>query len=191
VRNPVRKFLGVALIGMLGVFVAAPAIAGAQTTTTTLIPGVGIGSCTYTVPTTVAPNSPVTVSGSAPGGVTVQLFVGGAITPTQEQTLSGSPSTLVPFTFTFTAPATGSTSASVNYVYGGTGEAAGNSYVADCIGDAGLVVTRISVGGEIVVRPLAFTGSSNTPTYLLIGFGALAVGVVLVVASRRRSRVHG
>jgi LPXTG-motif cell wall-anchored protein len=33
---------------------------------------------------------------------------------------------------------------------------------------------------------LAFTGSSGTPTYVLIGVGALAVGLVIVVAARRR-----
>jgi LPXTG-motif cell wall-anchored protein len=33
---------------------------------------------------------------------------------------------------------------------------------------------------------LAFTGSSNTPTLLIIGIAALVVGLVLVLAVRRR-----
>ena len=191
-RNPVRKFLGTALIGLLGVFVAAPAIAGAQTTAP--IPGDGVGQCTYIVPTTVAATGDqVQVTGSAPGGVTVQLFVNNSVTPTAQQVLPGTSATTQPFSFTFTVT-TSPTVVSVNYLYGGTGEAAGNSYVAGCSNGnvSGEVVTRITVqtAGEVVARPLAFTGSNNTPTYVLIGVGAVVVGLVLMVAARRRSRVH-
>jgi len=70
-----------------------------------------------------------------------------------------------------------------------------------CIGVAGESVER-SVGrdGEIIVggvsttttrRKLAFTGSSDSRPFVLLGVGAVCVGLVLVVAARRRSHVHG
>jgi len=43
-----------------------------------------------------------------------------------------------------------------------------------------------------VVKPaaaLAFTGSNNTPSYVLVGIAALVLGAVLVIAARRRSQV--
>jgi LPXTG-motif cell wall-anchored protein len=53
------------------------------------------------------------------------------------------------------------------------------------------------VGGTVVTRgqgdpgtgQLPRTGSNNTPSLVLIGLGAIAVGGVIVVASRRRSQV--
>ena len=38
-------------------------------------------------------------------------------------------------------------------------------------------------------RALAFTGSNNTTSFVLIGVTALIVGIVLTVGARRRSRV--
>jgi len=186
VRNPVRKFLGVALIGLLGVFVAAPAIAGAQT-----VPGEGAppvpGDCTFDVtpnPVAALPAN-VTIAGTAPAGVTVELFVNGSTTASASKTLAASPD---PGSFSFPLTVnTDNTQVDINYTYGNK-----NAYVQGCTNVAGTVVTRITVQtAPQTVAKLAFTGSSETPTYLLIGFGALAVGVVLVVASRRRSRVHG
>lgn len=162
---------------------------------TTPIPGAGIGQCTFLLPATVgAIGDPVTVTGTAPGGVTVQLFVNGAVTPTAQQVLPGTSATTQPFSFTFTLT-TSPTTVSVNYVYDGTGEAAGNAYVAGCTNGAiaGEVVSRVTVqaAGQNVARSLAFTGSNDTPTYVVIGAAAVVIGLVLVVAARRRSRVHG
>jgi LPXTG-motif cell wall-anchored protein len=39
------------------------------------------------------------------------------------------------------------------------------------------------------VQALAFTGSNNTGSFVLIGVTALIVGIVLTVGARRRSRV--
>ena len=186
-RNPVRKFLGTALIGLLGVFVAAPAIAGAQT-----VPGEGAppvpGGCTFSVtpnPVAALPAN-VTVAGTAPGGVTVELFVNGSTTPSASQVLPAAPN---PGSFSFPLTVTvNNTQIDINYTYGNQ-----NAYVQGCTDVAGTVVTRVTVqtAGVVVARPLAFTGSNNTPTYVLIGLGAVVVGLVLVVAARRRSRVHG
>ena len=189
-RNPVRKFLGAALIGLLGVFVAAPAIAGAQT-----VPGEGAppvpGDCTFSVtpnPVAALPAN-VTIAGTAPAGVTVELFVNGSTTPSASQVLPASPN---PASFSFPLTVTtNNTQVDINYTYGNQ-----NAYVQGCTDVAGTVVTRITVqvaGTTVVAAPaaLAFTGSNNTPTYVLIGVGAVVIGLVLVVAARRRSRVHG
>jgi LPXTG-motif cell wall-anchored protein len=188
VRNPVRKFLGVGLIGLLGVFVAAPAIAGAQT-----VPGEGAPpkpttQCTFSVTPNPIPalGANVTVAGTAPAGVTVELFLGGSTDVAQTQTVAASPDP-APFSFAPFPVNTDNLQVDVNYTYGNK-----NFYIGGCTNVSGEVVTRITVqvAGNVTGR-LAFTGSSDTPTYVLIGFGALAVGVVLVVASRRRARVHG
>jgi LPXTG-motif cell wall-anchored protein len=188
----VRKFLGAALIAMVGVFVLAPAIAGAQTTTTTtFVPGEGAppvpGGCTFSVtpnPVAALPAN-VTVAGTAPGGVTVELFVNGSTTPAASKTLPASPD---PGSFSFPLTVTvNNTQVSVNYTYGNQ-----NAYVQGCTGVGGEVVTRITVQtAPAQVAALAFTGSDNTPTYVIIGAAAVVVGLVLVVAARRRSKVHG
>jgi LPXTG-motif cell wall-anchored protein len=58
------------------------------------------------------------------------------------------------------------------------------------------VVRVVEVKGAAVTRPavagaqaLAFTGSNNTPSYVLVGIAALVLGAVLVIAARRRSRL--
>jgi LPXTG-motif cell wall-anchored protein len=178
--------LGAALIGLLAAFVMAPAMAGAQT-----VPGEGAppvpGDCTFDVnpnPVGAIP-ADVTISGTAPGGVTVELFVNGSLTASDSRTLPAAPN---PGSFSFPLTVTANnTQVDLNYTYGNK-----NAYVQGCTNVAGTVVTRITVQtAPANTAPLAFTGSSETPTYVLIGFGALAVGVVLVVASRRRARVHG
>jgi LPXTG-motif cell wall-anchored protein len=51
----------------------------------------------------------------------------------------------------------------------------------------GIVVTQ---GAQVESQQLAFTGSSNsTPSMVLIGLAAVAVGLVLFVATRRRQTV--
>ena len=130
-RNPVRKFLGTALIGLLGVFVAAPAIAGAQT-----VPGEAHRRFPATAPSSVTPNpvaalpANVTVAGTAPGGVTVELFVNGSTTPSASQTLPATPD---PGSFSFPLTVTvNNTQVDVNYTYGNK-----NAYVQGCTDVAG------------------------------------------------------
>ena len=56
--------------------------------------------------------------------------------------------------------------------------------------------TPVSVGGTSAVRVggasagrLPFTGSNDTPSFALVGIGAIALGAVMVVAAQRRSQV--
>ena len=67
----------------------------------------------------------------------------------------------------------------------------GNAYTAACATVAGPARGRTSIvaGETVAVGPLAFTGSSDTPSYVLIGIAAVVIGAVLVVAARRRSQV--
>jgi LPXTG-motif cell wall-anchored protein len=76
----------------------------------------------------------------------------------------------------------------VNYTYGNE-----NAYATGCTGPGGVTVVRaeaISKGTTTPGKALAFTGSSNTPTFVVIGLAALVLGFVFVVAARRRSQVN-
>jgi LPXTG-motif cell wall-anchored protein len=190
VRNPIRRFVGVALMGLLGALFAMPMLtAGAQQAQAVA------SDCTFSV--TPNPSAPdYIVSGTAPDATIVTLYFapdgGGAVAVPPSQPGPN-------FSFNFTAPSSGTIS--VGYV-----TTVGNGYTAVCAirsGDPDVHVAvqvagenvgvggeNVSVGGESAsVAPLAFTGSSNTPSYVLIGIAAVVLGAVLVVAARRRSRV--
>jgi len=179
VRNPVRKFASVALIGVFGALFALPMLAaGAQTTT---VPAVEpAADCTFSVtPNTAFPN--FIVAGNAPADATVTLYFaldsgGGAVA----QGSQPGPA----FSFNFVAPGPGNIS--VGYVR----TIDGSAYTATCGTLAGQVVVHVSA--EDVSKQaaaLAFTGSSDTPSYVLVGIAAIVLGGVLVVAARRRSQV--
>lgn len=180
-RSPVRKLMGVAVIGLLGALFAAPMVgAGAQE----FIPGEGAppvpGDC---VILSVTPNpvtafpATVTMTGTAPNDVHMVLYVDGV--PTSEQDVTDG-------TFSLSANLTQAADLSANYTYGNE-----NAYTAGCATPGGEVVVRVDVKGAQAAQAnaLAFTGSSNTPSYVLIGIAALVFGAVLVVAARRRSQV--
>jgi LPXTG-motif cell wall-anchored protein len=203
VRNPVRKFMGVALVGVLGALFALPMLtAGAQTAATNGSAGsngvnpVAPGACNVTsvTPTPpVAPGTQLTISGTAPStdNTHVFLFVDG--TPAQ---VVGGTNDVVDqavtdgtFTLKYTVQAT--VTLTVNFTYGNQ-----NAYSTGCtfFGVGAEFVASVQVAGENVAQQpqaaaLAFTGSSNTPSYILIGIAALVLGAVLVVAARRRSQV--
>ena len=84
------------------------------------------------------------------------------------------------FTMTFVVPTSGTLT--INYTFGGSG----NAYVTGCTGGE---IAVLEAANAANAGALAFTGSSNTPSYVLIGIAALALGAVLVVAARRRSQV--
>ena len=69
----------------------------------------------------------------------------------------------------------------------------GSAYTATCSGPGGVAAIQVLAAGARVVtpgaRPLAFTGSDDTTTHVLIAAAAIVLGTVLVVGTRRRSRV--
>jgi LPXTG-motif cell wall-anchored protein len=175
VRMSVRKFVGVALMGLLGALALPMLAAGAQTTGPP-------STCTFAVNGT-SPNFEVT--GTAPAQADVTLYFTPLSTGVTGAVATQSSTT---FDFPFTAPETGDIS--VGYV-----TTDGNAYTATCATVAGEVVVRVEVGASEATRPaatpaaaLAFTGSSDTPSYVLIGIAAVVVGAVLVVAARRRKQ---
>ncbi|MFA5884663.1 MAG: LPXTG cell wall anchor domain-containing protein [Acidimicrobiia bacterium] len=138
-------------------------------------------SCTYTVgPTALPPGGgPVTVSGTAPGSTTVRIFVDGALVAT------------VP-----SAPVTGAFSATVVITGAVEVAVALDDYPSTpCIGVGGAEVVAGGGGanatGVNATGRLARTGSSGTKPVVLAGVAALSLGLVLVVAARRRINVHG
>lgn len=156
-------------LGVVGV--AAPAHAQTQ-----------VFSCSYSVnPTTLpATGGVVTISGVAPGSTTVRIFINGVLAATTQA-----------------APITGAFSADVFITASVEISVALDDYpTTPCIGVGGESVDRdgngtIVVGGASASRNLAFTGSSDTRPFVLLGLGAVCVGLVLVVAARRRVSVHG
>ena len=78
-------------------------------------------------------------------------------------------------------------SSTANFLYGSQ-----NAYTTGCTGPGGIqaiAITRSAAGAAAAAQRLAFTGSSDTPIYVLVGIAALVIGAVLVVAARRRSQV--
>ena len=174
-RNPVRKLMGVAMVGVLGALFAMPMLAAGAVDPTLPI----ASDCSFTV-TGTFPN--FVVAGTAPTDTTVTLYfqpdAGGVDGPVATQPGPA-------FSFNFVAPGPGNIS--VGYV-----TSAGNAYAATCSSVGGIVVVHVQAEAVQVIRPgaaLAFTGSNDTPSYVLVGIAALVLGAVLVVAARRRSQV--
>ena len=182
VRNTVRKLMGVAVIGLIGAFVATPMLAaGAQT-----IPGEGAppspGDCTFSVDSSAFPQ--IAVTGTTPAA-DVQLEVSFLADGTNTQKIVAAEH--LPnggdFSLSFnTGGAAGGVS--VNYTYGNK-----NAYVTGCTGPGGVVVVRVENASKAASK-LAFTGSSNTMSYVLVGIAAVVLGMIFVIAARRRSQVN-
>jgi LPXTG-motif cell wall-anchored protein len=193
VRKSVRKVMGVAVLGALGaLFVLPMASAGAQE----FIPGEGPPPSPECNITSFSPTGPVAqfpvevvVQGSVVQNATITLF---AVTPPAVEPVQLDEVTVGPGTFEVSGFVSGPSTITVGVTYGPE-----NAYAAACADENG--VTAFEVEGQGIVRPpaaavtpaaqLAFTGSSDTPSYVLIGIAAIVVGAVLVVAARRRSQV--
>jgi LPXTG-motif cell wall-anchored protein len=194
VRKSVRKFMGVAVLGALAALFALPmASAGAQE----FIPGEGPPpepDCLITAfgPTLVAPGDfpvDVTVEGTVVENADLTLFalLEGQAEPTQIAFQS-----VTPGPFSISGEVSGPATITIGVTYGPE-----NAYAAACADENGL--TTFEVESQGAARPpaaavtpaaqLAFTGSSDTPSYVLIGIAAIVVGAVLVVAARRRSHL--
>jgi len=191
VTSSVRKLISMTALAL----VASGALAGAAVAGS--MPGVpptSPGTCTFELSGAgvgadgVVASLPadVIVSGQVPTGATVvQLFLaqpfGTPLVLNQSVAPVGNAYSFAPVHITQAADI------SVTFLFGN-----GNSYTTTCTGPGGLTVVRIrpAVAAVQAARPLAFTGSSNTTEYVLIGVGLLAVGSVLVVGARRRNRVR-
>jgi LPXTG-motif cell wall-anchored protein len=180
VRHPVRRFAGVALIGVLGALFAMPLLpAGAQEGG----PPPSPGDCTFTA-TGTAPG-PVHVEVITPAGASevVVTFAPSEGDPTPQVFTQPAPAGGGTVTFDFDVTVPGLVTA--NFVFGNQ-----NAYATGCTGPGGSEAIAISgVSDPGGAASLAFTGSSDTPTYVLIGLAALVIGAVFVVAARRRSQV--
>jgi LPXTG-motif cell wall-anchored protein len=188
VRKSVRNMVGVILAGLLGAsaLLVLGGSAGAQTAPAPP------GDC---VNLTVAPNpvpsfpKQVNIVGQAPQGVHIVLYANGVpATPNDPSDIVTDDVAQNTFhlKYTVTAP----TDLSINFTYG-----TDNAYTAACATPGGEVVVRVEAEAASVTKPapaaaaLAFTGSSDTPSFVLIGIAAVVVGAVLVVAARRRRQV--
>ena len=167
----VQRFVGASCVAALLVMFAA-STAGAQT-------AVPEGPCTFAIVPNSVPSgaTPVTVQvdGKAPVDSTVRIFAAGV--PTGTTTAIGG---VFQFLVEVQKPAD-VVGVTVNYE---TGE--GNAYATGCQG--GIVDpggTSVVAGATAERRALAFTGS-NTGTYVLIAAVAVLLGIVLVIATRRR-----
>jgi LPXTG-motif cell wall-anchored protein len=108
--------------------------------------------------------------------LTVQLFRNGSVV--QSRVVNPPPG--LPVNFNPIDVVAGDT-VSVNYILRNV-----STYSTVCATVAGQTV--VTVRGAQAAR-LAFTGSSNTSTFVLVGVAALVLGLVFVVGSRRRHRV--
>ena len=177
-QRSVRRLTRVVILGAIAAFAAVPLFATSASAQSSE------GVCTFNVlPNPVAPPFPaaVHIEGTAPAGTEVTAFSGATALVTTTANAAGNfssgnfgvnPDTDVSATFTV----------------------AGGSYATVCADPEGLVVVRVRAAGENVQRAaqaqaLAFTGSNNTTSFVLIGVTALVVGIVLTVGARRRSRV--
>jgi LPXTG-motif cell wall-anchored protein len=183
VRNPVRKLMGVALVGVLGALFALPMLtAGAQEGG----PPPSPGDCTFDA----AGTAPGTVTGSvtAPEGAT-QITATFTPDPGEPGTVQVQTFAVPPQVANFSFDVTGTGVVTANFSFGN-----GNAYATGCTGPGGVAAIAISRAPTAptqaaAAQALAFTGSSNTPSYVLIGIAAVVLGAVLVVAARRRSQL--
>jgi LPXTG-motif cell wall-anchored protein len=156
-----RKVVGVLVLAILAGIALPLASAGAGTTTT--------GSCTFTVTPTTLPSGggSVTVSGTAPEGSTITVFKNGVKDGTTTAADDGSWSIVVSVTAT--------TDITVSF---------GTNYPPAACAPGPI---RVTVAAAVTpAQQLAFTGSSNTLTYVLAALAAITLGTILVVGVRRR-----
>ena len=183
-RHRVRILAGLAVAAVLVVALAMPS--GAQTTTT-FVPGEGAapspGPCTFAVTSTAPTQFPasVTVEGTTPTGQAVHVSVFFQQDGSPNNNVVGQQDLANGGAFSVTFTANGAGNVSANYTYGPK-----NAYTTGCATVNGLVVVRVEAQAA---TKLAFTGSNNTPSLILIGTVALIAGLVLVIAVRRRSEI--
>ena len=164
-----RRLVAIVGIAVLGALFLSVGVAGAQTTKPKAST---VSTCSLTVSTTNLPvgGGNVQVSGVAPAGVEVRIFVNGVQAATAHASATGA---WGPVTLHITTTSTISASALTDYPPTPCGSA------------------KVNVAQPVVARALPRTGSNHTERYVLIGLAAVLVGGVLVFAARRREHTHG
>lgn len=180
VQSTVRRFTRIVLVGAIAAFAAVPLFATAASAADASSAAV----CTFNVlPNPVPAGGTVHIEGTAPAGSTVSAFdVTNPGTPILlTTTVTAGSGNFHSADFSITPPR----DISANFTL------AGLSYATGCANAEGLLVTRVDplAAAAVQAQALAFTGSNNTTSFVLIGVTALIVGIVLTVGARRRSRV--
>jgi LPXTG-motif cell wall-anchored protein len=168
-------------IGVMSVIVALAALPVLATSAAADDPPPSPGPCTFTVTPNPVASFPadVVVSGTVPqAGVTVTVFINGVP--------DGSVVAGASLQFSIPVHLTSAANISVNYFFGNK-----NAYSTGCQAPGGSLVVRVDVEGAAAAQAqqLAFTGSNNTHSFVLIGIAAFVVGLVLTVGARRRNKV--
>jgi LPXTG-motif cell wall-anchored protein len=174
VHTSVRRFSRLAICGAVAAFAVVPLFASSASAADG-----GTAVCSFNiVPNPVASfPAQVHLEGTAPAGTTVTAFSGA--TPLVTAVTNGSGSFV---TGTFTV--NGATDITANFAV-----TSGDGYGTGCADPLGLSVVRVeAAAASQPAQALAFTGSSNTTSFVLIGATALIVGIVLTIGARRRSR---
>jgi LPXTG-motif cell wall-anchored protein len=180
VQSSVRRFTRVIIVGVIAAFAAVPLFA----TSASAVDAGGV--CVFNVlPNPVPAGGTVHIEGTAPAGSTVTA---------SDVTDPGTPIVLI----STVTDASGNFH-SADFVItpprdiSATFTLAGSNYATGCANPQGLLVVRVEAAAATVQQQqqqaLAFTGSNNTTSFVLIGVTALIVGIVLTVGARRRSRV--
>jgi hypothetical protein len=177
VQRSVRKLTRIVIFGAIAGFAALPLFATSASAQSS-----GDAVCTFNVlPNPISPPFPaaVHIEGTAPPNTQVTAFNGATplVTTTADDNgnfhsgnFGVNPDTDVSASFAV----------------------AGGSYATGCADPEGLIVVRVkgaTAAQAAQAQALAFTGSNNTSTFVLIGFAALVVGMVLTIGARRPSRV--
>jgi LPXTG-motif cell wall-anchored protein len=173
-------------MGAVGALFALPMLAaGAQT-----VPGEGAPATPDCVILSVEPNpvaafpATITVTGTVSSDVHLTLY---ATTPPDTGTKAAiANQDVTAGNFSISGQVTGESDISLGITFGNQ-----NAYTGACATPGGETVVRVksATATKPAAGALAFTGSSDTPSYVLIGIAAIVVGAVLVVAARRRSHL--
>jgi LPXTG-motif cell wall-anchored protein len=178
VHRSMRRFTRIVIVGAIAAFAAVPLFA-----TSASAVEAGAAVCTFDVlPNPVPAGGTVHIEGTAPAGATVTAFdVTNPGTPILvSSAIANASGNFRGPDFVITPPRN----------FSATFTLAGSDYATGCADPDGLLVVRVEVLAAAVQRQaLAFTGSNNTTSFVLIGVTALIVGIVLTVGARRRSRV--
>jgi LPXTG-motif cell wall-anchored protein len=175
-RRRLGTLIAVAMLALAAAGLLAGPV-GAQTPPITTV-----FSCSYSVDPSGLPDGGgfVTISGVAPGSTIVRVFIDGELVAT-----------------TTSAPVTGAFAVTVFITASVEVTVALDGYPSTpCIGVGGSEVTQdgntTTVAGSSATRTrLPTTGANETKPIVMVGLGAIALGLVLVVAARRRVSVNG